>query len=132
MLPRYRSVRQEETYGPLLVTTKSGLRIQGKLLDDTRAWLGVPYAKPPIGNLRFRPPVKLDNHSSSVINATSQPNSCVQIYYSVTGDYVGSQMWNLNTPISEDCLYLNIHAPIRAASDKVFDPLSDHKALQHK
>ena len=42
---------------PLLtVETKAG-KIQGKnLSDEIRAWLGIPYAEPPIGQYRFLPP----------------------------------------------------------------------------
>uniref|UniRef100_A0A1B6JWT5 Carboxylic ester hydrolase n=2 Tax=Homalodisca liturata TaxID=320908 RepID=A0A1B6JWT5_9HEMI len=79
----------------------------GKLVD---AWLGIPYAQKPTGSLRFkhpRPPDRWDH----VLNATKQPNSCVQIYDTLFGDFSGAMMWNPNTQISEDCLYLNVVAP---------------------
>ena len=102
------------------MTTNSGLRIQGKLLDDTRAWLGIPYAEPPTGHLRFKPPTKLKIETNSVIDATSQPNACVQSPDTTFGDFPGFQMWVPNNPQSEDCLYLNVHAPKKATSDKVY------------
>uniref|UniRef100_A0A1B6MCT5 Carboxylic ester hydrolase n=1 Tax=Graphocephala atropunctata TaxID=36148 RepID=A0A1B6MCT5_9HEMI len=79
----------------------------GKLVD---AWLGIPYAQKPTGSLRFkhpRPPDRWDH----VLNATKQPNSCVQIYDTLFGDFSGAMMWNPNTQISEDCLYLNVVVP---------------------
>ncbi|KAK9680178.1 Carboxylesterase family [Popillia japonica] len=46
-----------------------------------------------------------------VLNTTSQPNSCVQIIDTVFGDFPGATMWNPNTPIEEDCLYINVVVP---------------------
>lgn len=39
------------------------------------------------------------------------PNSCVQIIDTVFGDFPGALMWNPNTPLSEDCLYINVVVP---------------------
>ncbi|XP_044014772.1 juvenile hormone esterase-like [Aphidius gifuensis] len=60
---------------------------------------GIPYAKPPIGKLRFQPPVEADTWSH-VINATSNAPSCPQINEDLQ-DYDGD----------EDCLYLNVYSP---------------------
>ena len=117
----HRSVRQAELDASLKVSTKSSGTYQGILLDNTRAWLGIPYAEPPIGKLRFKPPMKSQiSQTSRLIDATSQPNTCVQTFYNITGDYMGAQMWKINTPMSEDCLYLNIHAPMPAGTNLVF------------
>lgn len=40
---------------PVVVNTTSGPVI-GELLTSGRAWYGIPYAAPPVGNLRFRDP----------------------------------------------------------------------------
>ncbi|KAK9512929.1 hypothetical protein O3M35_001234 [Rhynocoris fuscipes] len=99
---------------PLVVHTNKG-RVQGitlqaatgKLVD---AWLGIPYAQKPIGNLRFRHPRPIDKWTH-ILNATRPPNTCVQIIDTVFGDFPGATMWNPNTQISEDCLYLNVVVP---------------------
>ena len=81
--------------------------VQGEELD---IFLGIPYAKPPIGNLRFkRPeaPVPWDG----ILDATEQPNSCFQVNDTSFGRHEGVQMWNPNTKLSEDCLYLNVWTP---------------------
>lgn len=65
----------------LIVTTKSG-QIQGKLLpvldDEVRAFLGIPYGKPPVENLRFRLPQPADPWQG-VKDATNYANSCFQL-----------------------------------------------------
>ncbi|EZA54599.1 Acetylcholinesterase [Ooceraea biroi] len=99
---------------PLIVHTKKGM-IRGKTLTATTgkevdAWLGIPYAQKPLGSLRFRHPRPVERWSG-VWNATTLPNSCVQILDTVFGDFAGATMWNPNTPLSEDCLYVNVVVP---------------------
>ncbi|XP_075214428.1 juvenile hormone esterase-like [Lycorma delicatula] len=59
---------------------------------------GIPYAKPPIGSLRFKEPEPVE-HWHTVIDATKESNSCLQKYPSQNSSVEGS----------EDCLYLNIY-----------------------
>jgi para-nitrobenzyl esterase len=81
----------------------------------TYAWKGVPFAKPPVGDLRWKTPVDPDKWKST--RATQQfGNACVQygrIYgpgannrYDLT---IGTTL--LQAVGSEDCLYLNIWRP---------------------
>lgn len=64
----------------LLITTKDG-QVQGKALSvlggEVRAFLGIPYGKPPVGNLRFRAPQPVDKWEG-VKDATRFPNTCYQ------------------------------------------------------
>jgi cholinesterase len=64
-------------------------------------WLGIPFAQPPVGQLRFKRPVPV-NSWTTTRNATSLPNKCVQ---SIDPNEQPT------TPLSEDCLYLSIYAP---------------------
>uniref|UniRef100_A0A0K0DNN5 Acetylcholinesterase n=1 Tax=Angiostrongylus cantonensis TaxID=6313 RepID=A0A0K0DNN5_ANGCA len=73
-------------------------------------FLGVPFAEPPIGNLRFRKP-KPKQPWRIPLNATIPPNSCIQSFDTYFGEFYGATMWNANTPTSEDCLYMNIFVP---------------------
>lgn len=79
----------------------------GKLVTE---YLGVPFAEPPIGNLRFRKPIPKQPWRS-LLNATSMPLACIQSEDTAFGDFEGATMWNANTPTSEDCLYLNMIVP---------------------
>nr|AHW29554.1 acetylcholinesterase 2 [Cyrtorhinus lividipennis] len=77
---------------------------------DVSIFLGVPFAKPPLGPLRFRRPVAMDPWHS-VLDTMSLPNSCYQERYEYFPGFEGEEMWNPNTNISEDCLYLNLWVP---------------------
>ncbi|KAL1498381.1 hypothetical protein ABEB36_009188 [Hypothenemus hampei] len=64
------------------------------------AYRGIPYAKPPLGNLRFKSPLKNDQWIG-VLNATQDKDQCVQT----------SGILGLTISGSEDCLYLNVYTP---------------------
>jgi len=77
-----------------------GLQYKTRLSDKPYfSFLGVPYAKPPINDLRFKPPVKHPGWSGE-LKAFSEGNICMQ-YPLMSNKVVGS----------EDCLYLNIFVP---------------------
>ncbi|KZT51035.1 alpha/beta-hydrolase [Calocera cornea HHB12733] len=77
----------------------------------TVAYLGIPFAEPPIGSLRFRKPVPIDTTgrlSPDVIDATTYPDFCIQGYAPWSGpdDRGGAG--------SEDCLKVNVYTPVCA------------------
>ena len=75
-------------------------------------YLGIPFAQPPTGDLRFRPPQPLTppGGDDTEYNATELPASCYQIRDTAFDDRLVN-LWNPNTDLSEDCLYLNIWQP---------------------
>lgn len=77
---------------------------------DIDIFLGVPFAKPPIGSFRYQRPQRMEPWTS-VRDATRRPPSCYQVPDSSFNMFEGVNMWNPNTNMSEDCLYLNIWAP---------------------
>ncbi|RUS84400.1 hypothetical protein EGW08_007862, partial [Elysia chlorotica] len=89
-------------------------KVRGLSVDTNgkrvHAFYGIPYAAPPVGDLRFKPPVQMDPWEG-VWDATRLPNSCYQTFDTVFGNFSGSTMWNANTQLSEDCLYLNVWTP---------------------
>ncbi|KAF8800976.1 carotenoid ester lipase precursor [Phlegmacium glaucopus] len=83
---------------------------QGNATGDLVEFLGIPFAAPPIGNLRFalpKPPLKF----AGVHQATSFGAACPQQIVDISAVAgLGSILGNLST-ISEDCLFINIVKP---------------------
>ncbi len=92
---------------PRAVTIVSG-KLRGVARDGVVAYLGVPYAAPPVGGLRWRSPqdppwwqgVRLADHFG---------NECLQ----------GRRPGAAGSPMSEDCLYLNVWTPARRKSARL-------------
>lgn len=80
---------------PTLVTTTDG-PVHGTVSQNSVLFKGIPYAAPPVGALRWRPPAPVQPWTTPR-DATVPGNSCAQ---------AGST--------SEDCLYLNVTAPRQA------------------
>ncbi|XP_054884013.1 acetylcholinesterase-like isoform X3 [Poeciliopsis prolifica] len=97
-----------------VITTKYG-QIRGNYFNvingQIQAFRGIPYAKPPILARRFRPPVPMDKWDG-VRNTQTFSKSCFQLRDDMFKGFEGAEMWNPNTPVSEDCLYLNVWAPL--------------------
>ncbi|GFV38813.1 acetylcholinesterase-1 [Trichonephila clavipes] len=72
--------------------------------SEVYQYLGIPYAEPPIGELRFMPTVPICQQPKK-LNALKQPPACIQ--------YTENPFpWYENpSDMSEDCLYLNIWVP---------------------
>jgi para-nitrobenzyl esterase len=83
-------------------------RLRGLEREDVRIFRGIPFAQPPVGERRFRPPEKAAPWSG-VRDATRFGPSAPQpplMLAALPGLDVGPQ--------SEDCLYLNVYAPADA------------------
>nr|XP_023024146.1 liver carboxylesterase 1-like [Leptinotarsa decemlineata] len=65
---------------------------------------GIPYALPPVGNLRFRSPVPSSNWSGVLDASSSDITSCIQITPTLFNKFVES----------EDCLYVNVFTPVKS------------------
>ncbi|OJJ52378.1 hypothetical protein ASPSYDRAFT_1169784 [Aspergillus sydowii CBS 593.65] len=63
-------------------------------------FLGIPFAQPPVGDLRLAPPAPLNLSFSGTRNATRMQPACVQFLAAT-----------IDRPISEDCLTLNVYRP---------------------
>jgi para-nitrobenzyl esterase len=95
--------------GPPVVRVDGG-RIEGVRAARTWAFLGVPYAAPPVGDLRWRPPqaprpwrgVRVCDHTAPI---------CPQI--------AGSGILGDRQKQSEDCLYLNVWTPARTFRERL-------------
>jgi para-nitrobenzyl esterase len=91
---------------PLLVETRSG-KVRGIVRDGARVWRGIPYAAPPVGPLRFRPPgpapTWTGERDASKYGAVAEQSRDPRV----------AVMSGMNDKIamSEDCLALNVFAP---------------------
>jgi para-nitrobenzyl esterase len=80
--------------------------------DGVRSFKGLPFAEPPIGDLRWREPQPVRNWTG-VRSADKFGPTCMQ-RVSATSDY-----WFRGDGMSEDCLYLNVWTPAKSAGDKL-------------
>jgi para-nitrobenzyl esterase len=80
--------------------------IQGKTENGVHIFLGIPYAAPPIGELRWQPPQEVASWTQ-VRNSTQFGPSCPQPNQSDSGTF------------SEDCLYLNAWTPAQISDEKL-------------
>lgn len=88
------------------VKTHSGV-VEGKDLGEVHAFLGIPYAQPPVGDLRWKPPVPVSKWSG-VRSATDFGSHCLQ------GKVFGDMNFR-DSGGSEDCLTLNVWVPAKAS-----------------
>jgi para-nitrobenzyl esterase len=90
--------RPHRSHSAMVVGLANGA-IRGERAGGTDEFLGIPYAAPPLGPLRWRPP-QPPAHWKGVRPATRFAPHCPQ-----TGGAFG------RASSSEDCLYLNVYAP---------------------
>ena len=88
--------------------------IQGLAQDSLRVFKGIPYAAPPVGRLRWRPPVPMQPWKGRLEASRFGP-ACIQPAPRTANIYTSDI-----TPTSEDCLSLNVWAPADAARAPVF------------
>ena len=92
-----------ETDKDIVVKSQSGNYL-GIEATDLYVFKGIPYAEPPVGDLRWRAPRDVE-YLDAIIDATEFKNECVQ-------PKDNSSIFNRNLSTGdEDCLYLNIYVP---------------------
>lgn len=102
--PAQRSEAAERSAEAPVVAIAGGRVAGSRDAHGVGAWLGIPYAAPPLGALRWRPPQPVPSWHG-VRPAQSLPPQCLQPARpadSVYAEFAGVQ------PMSEDCLYLNV------------------------
>ncbi len=91
-----------------IVGTESGISI-GKKDSRVILWEDIPYAKPPINDLRWKAPRLLDKSQVTKVIKAKEDNHCIQEPSSLGG----APGKDLITG-TEDCLYLDIRAPLKS------------------
>lgn len=89
------------------VRTEQGL-VAGAEMDGVHSFLGIPYAAPPVGDRRWRPPAAPQSWDG-VRDATSFGNAAIQ---------TANTGMDLRAEQSEDCLYLNVWTTDPLAGNK--------------
>src|SRR5512134_1792099 len=104
--------RRERAAGPQAADPGSRRSVaEGALVGGAgryggQVWLGIPFAKPPVGPLRWRAPEPPETWPGTR-EALAFGSPCVQ-FASALG---GAERAKVGTPTgSEDCLYLNVYA----------------------
>src|SRR3984885_15993486 len=93
------------------VQTQSGL-VQGATEDGLAIYRGIPFAAPPLGDLRWRAP---QPHApwTDVLKADKFAPACMQV--PIVMPALGLDALTVN----EDCLYLNVWTPAKTPKDKL-------------
>ena len=91
----------------VVVQTQNG-KLQGTEHNGVASFKGVPFAQPPIGDLRFKAPLPPKSWSG-IRKADAFSAGCIQHKDISRGPWVEQYMLQGRT--SEDCLYLNLWAP---------------------
>jgi para-nitrobenzyl esterase len=108
---RHRGAHRKAMTAPVTrpaVVTEDG-PVKGSQMGDTLAFLGIPYAAPPIGKLRWMPP-QPHGKFNGVFQANTFGSFC-------------TQPGGSNTIGSEDCLTLNVFTPISRKNANKNSPL---------
>jgi para-nitrobenzyl esterase len=89
------------------VTTSAGKAAGTRLATGVKAYLGIPYAEPPVGDLRWRAPQTI--RWDGVWNADRKGPECIQVLRPHDiNHYFGEEA------SGEDCLYMNVWTPADA------------------
>jgi para-nitrobenzyl esterase len=105
------ALAQSDMHTPALIVKTANGMLEGTDQSGVRAFRGVPFAQPPVGDLRWREPQPVKNWQGVRKAHTFGPRA---MQLPLFGD-----MGFRSDGISEDCLYLNVWTPAKAATDKL-------------
>ena len=88
----------------------TGGRVSGVVTNEIAAFKGIPFAAPPVGDLRWKPPQPV-NGWTGVKAAATFAAGCVQ-------DVSFTKLFGAPEATGEDCLYLNVWTPAKAAGER--------------
>jgi para-nitrobenzyl esterase len=92
------------------VTIDTG-KLRGKAQGEVVSFKGIPFARPPVGELRWKPPQPVARWKG-VRDATGYGADCMQVPFPSDAAPLGMKP-------AEDCLYLNVWRPAHAAGKKL-------------
>lgn len=80
-------------------------------------YYGIPYAKPPVGSLRWRAPEPAE-HWEGTRDCARPSGRCYQLGVG-KGSFYEKEFYPVEEPMSEDCLYLNVWTPAKSRDEKL-------------
>ena len=86
----------------------TGGEVQGVVSEGISIFKGIPFAAPPVGELRWKAPAPVQAWTG-IKKADTFGNACMQ-----TSGAMGN-----TSPVSEDCLYLNVWTPAKKPDEKI-------------
>ena len=95
----------DTTSGAEIIASTPYGQVLGSLDQDILAFRGIPFAAPPVGNLRFKHAEPVSPWHGKPLNATKFAPGCIQ---QCTNP---KPLFSCPLTVSEDCLYLNIFTP---------------------
>lgn len=101
-----------------IVNTQYG-KIEGHSENGYTVFKGIPYAKPPVGNLRWRAPEKPECWDGIY---EAKKFSCKSMQEVIPNEFYDKEFYNndaFKVDISEDSLYLNIWTPAETVEEKL-------------
>ncbi|KAF2182055.1 alpha/beta-hydrolase [Zopfia rhizophila CBS 207.26] len=114
----------ERQAGPTVVIPSPAATVIGKSSSSIETFNGIPFAKPPTGSLRLKPPQPLTS-SLGTVTATGTPKACPQFFFSidennfptnVIGQVLNLPLFQTVTNAGEDCLTINVQRPAGTTS----------------
>lgn len=104
------------SFAQTIVNTENG-KVKGYNKDGIQIFKGIPFAAPPIGELRWKAPQKVNNWSG-IKDCTSFSASPIQNppvpFYCWSEEFIAKP-----EPLSEDCLYLNVWTKTTNSKEKL-------------
>ncbi|KAG0066595.1 hypothetical protein BGZ89_007111 [Linnemannia elongata] len=113
-LPRYQTGVNVDKSKQIKVKTPKAGTWQGYRDQNQFRFLGIPYAEPPLGNLRFQKPMRLNPKKyggNKANDATEFGHACMQLPFFGANFTAEREISILGATQSEDCLYLNVFTP---------------------
>lgn len=86
----------------------TGGEVQGVVAGDITIFKGIPFAAPPVGDLRWKAPAPVQSWTG-IKKADAFGPACMQ----------AANSQGNTAPVSEDCLYLNVWTPAKKPGDKM-------------
>lgn len=118
VLPVVLAVPAPRAAAPTVVISSPAATIIGSTLLGIDSFNGIPFAQPPTGSLRLKPPQALS--SLGTVTATGTPMACSQLYFTddtsdfpagVLGVLLNTPLFQTITDAGEDCLTVNVIRP---------------------